>query len=103
MDETPQLHADCLGEILAIIHGDGGHYQAEMGTKHATEEAIAAWHARAMKIDNLRNKVAALARALGEIADFIEPHRGSKDPVTMSLCAGFALGKAVSALELDRE
>lgn len=29
-----------LGELLAIIHRDGGHYQGEYGTKKAVEDAI---------------------------------------------------------------
>lgn len=29
-----------LGELLAVIHGDGGHYQSEHGTEKATEDAI---------------------------------------------------------------
>jgi hypothetical protein len=34
-----------LGGLLAIIHGDGGHYQAEHGTAKAVEDAITKWNA----------------------------------------------------------
>jgi hypothetical protein len=37
--------AELLGAILAIIHGDGGHYQAEHGDAKATEDAIAKYYA----------------------------------------------------------
>jgi hypothetical protein len=41
-ERTP---ADLLGSILAIIHGDGGHYQAKHGDAKATEDAIAKYYA----------------------------------------------------------
>lgn len=34
-----------LGNILAVIHGDGGHYQAKHGDDKATEDAIAKYYA----------------------------------------------------------
>lgn len=34
-----------LGELLAVIHHDGGHYQAEHGAKKATADAIEIIHA----------------------------------------------------------
>lgn len=33
-----------LGNLLAIIHGDGGHYQAEHGNEKATTDAIAKYY-----------------------------------------------------------
>lgn len=35
----------CLGNLLAIIHGDGGHYQAKHGDDKATADAIAKYYA----------------------------------------------------------
>lgn len=32
--------ADYMGNLLAIIHCDGGHYRVEYGTKKATDDAI---------------------------------------------------------------
>lgn len=34
-----------LGNLLAIIHGDGGHYQAKHGDEKATKDAIAKYYA----------------------------------------------------------
>src|SRR3990167_2240642 len=36
---------ELLGSILAIIHGDGGNYQAKHGDAKATEDAIAKYYA----------------------------------------------------------
>ena len=42
----PETKAErCLGNLLAIIHGDGGHYQAKHGDEKATEDAIAKYYA----------------------------------------------------------
>jgi len=38
-----------LGNLLAVIHGDGGHYQNEHGSFKATEDAIVAINS--LKID----------------------------------------------------
>lgn len=51
-----------LGEILAVLHCDGGQYAAKVGLKRATEEAIAAWHARGRQIDRLNTELGALKR-----------------------------------------
>lgn len=42
---------EAVGELLAIIHGDGGHYQAEHGVEKAAQDAIA-------KVNALRQVVA---------------------------------------------
>ena len=34
---TPEDYA--IGELLAVIHGDGGHYQSEHGTLKAVQDA----------------------------------------------------------------
>lgn len=39
---TPAEHH--LQNLLAVIHGDGGHYAAEHGLEKATEDAIARWY-----------------------------------------------------------
>lgn len=43
---APESAEYWLGEILAVIHGDGGHYRAQHGNQKATEDAIAKWYAR---------------------------------------------------------
>ena len=43
-DMTNERNADFwLGELLAVIHGDGGHYRAEHGNEKATKDALAKW------------------------------------------------------------
>jgi hypothetical protein len=49
--------ADCaalsqnLGELLAILHGDGGHYETEHGTDKAVADALIKHYARIVKAD----------------------------------------------------
>lgn len=37
---VPRSDGELLGELLAVIHGDGGHYQQDNGTEQAVNEAI---------------------------------------------------------------
>lgn len=41
---------DQVGELLAIIHGDGGHYRAEHGTEKAAADAIPKVYALMQKL-----------------------------------------------------
>jgi hypothetical protein len=50
-----------LGNLLAVIHGDGGHYQQQHGTAKACEDATDKWYA--MKGDKV------LSDALGMVSD----------------------------------
>lgn len=45
LSSKEQTPADLLGAILAIIHGDGGQYQAKHGDARATADAIAKYYA----------------------------------------------------------
>jgi hypothetical protein len=54
-----------LDDLLAVIHRDGGHYQAEHGTAKAIEDAIAAVHA--------------LRAANGDLRDELEAFQASND------------------------
>ena len=40
-----------LGELLATIHQDGGHYQQEHGVKKAMKDAINKWYSMSMLAD----------------------------------------------------
>jgi len=40
-----------LGELLATLHGDGGHYEAEHGTDKAVTDAIARYYAKLTEAD----------------------------------------------------
>ena len=33
-----------LSNLLAVIHGDGGHHEAEVGTEQAVADAIEKWY-----------------------------------------------------------
>ena len=69
---------EMLGELLAVIHGDGGQYEEEYGTEKAVTDAIAIFHQQAQEIIELKERWrkthepselrVQLARALEEIA-----------------------------------
>jgi hypothetical protein len=48
-----------LGELLAVIHCDGGHYQADHGTEKATRDAITKRGELVQEIDRLHGQLAA--------------------------------------------
>lgn len=50
-----------LDDLLAVIHRDGGHYQAEHGTAKAIEDAIAEVHALIAANGDLQSHFDALA------------------------------------------
>lgn len=54
--------ADYMGNILAIIHCDGGHYKAEHGTVKATDDAIEI-------VSGLKAEVAELKERLQNVLD----------------------------------
>lgn len=41
-----------LGELLAVIHRDGGHYQSQHGTEKAVRDAIDTVNQLRIKLDN---------------------------------------------------
>jgi hypothetical protein len=51
-DELEQAHAR-IGNLLAVIHGDGGQYQAEYGDLAATTDAILKWRGAMLRIAEL--------------------------------------------------
>jgi hypothetical protein len=66
LDRIAEQEADskALGELLAVIHRDGGQYQEEKGTKQAVEDAHAVWAALVAERDEAREAVRRLAGAL---------------------------------------
>ncbi len=48
-----------LGELLAVIHCDGGHYRSEHGTEKAVKDAITKRTEMVMRIDQLETELAA--------------------------------------------
>lgn len=55
--ERLRAHADAFAEVMACIHGDGGHYLAEHGAAKAAEDAAA-------KVSALRAEVKAMRAGL---------------------------------------
>lgn len=60
---------DHLGEILAVIHGDGGHYTGEHGISKSVADAHATWAAVVRERDELRAQIAFLREEYGVNAD----------------------------------
>jgi hypothetical protein len=57
-----------LGEILAVLHKDGGHYLGEHGAEQATQEALKKYYVLVKDLDRYRI-------ALHKIAGHWEPAR----------------------------
>lgn len=61
---------DTLSSLLAVIHGDGGHYESEHGTTQAAEDAIAKFHEWIIQADlkqfTLTTRVLTLETAIVE-------------------------------------
>jgi len=43
-----------LSNILAVIHGDGGHYEDEHGIEKATKDAIEKFYSKCNEIEELK-------------------------------------------------
>lgn len=61
-----------LGSLLAVIHRDGGHYEAEHGTARAADDAITAVH---VLRGSLEGYVEANRHMKGELDDALEDAR----------------------------
>lgn len=61
-----------LGSLLAVIHRDGGHYEAEHGTARAADDAIAAVH---VLRGSLEGYIEANRYMKGELDDAMEDAR----------------------------
>lgn len=59
----------CLGEMLAILHCDGGHYQDKRGAAKASSDAITMVHNLRTECDRLTTELAESKRALKPFAD----------------------------------
>lgn len=49
--------SDPISELLAVLLGDGGHYEAEYGRERAMEEAVRRHHERAAQLERVRSDV----------------------------------------------
>lgn len=59
-----------LGELLAVLHGDGGHYQDEHGTEKSVEDAITKYY-------NLRARIEELTDELCKCGDELDKYKPS--------------------------
>ena len=48
--------AHLLSNLLAVLHGDGGHYEEKHGTKKAVEDAIDKYYSLHTQIDELKKR-----------------------------------------------
>lgn len=55
-------------ELMAMMHGDGGHYLQRHGAVKAATDAIAKWYAMLRKIEQMETKSIAANRALTSLA-----------------------------------
>ncbi len=67
---------DGLGNLLAIIHRDGGHYQQQHGTKKAVDDAHAEWG----RLITLAESVPTLTLHLSQLA---EERDGLREALTL--------------------
>lgn len=58
-----------LGQLLACLHADGGHYQGTHGTEKAAQDAISAHYEKIMALGELRVERDGYRAALGRIAN----------------------------------
>jgi hypothetical protein len=68
MSEPIEEQAHQFRELMATMHGDGGHYLGRHGAKKAADDAIAKWYAMMRKVEQLEAKSIAANRALTNIA-----------------------------------
>lgn len=51
-----------LGELLAIIHCDGGHHQQAVGSEQAVNDAHGKWTALVAEVERLRGHITAMLK-----------------------------------------
>jgi len=56
-----------IGDLLAIIHGDGGHHQDEVGTEQAIKDAAQVVYALRARIDELETALKDIAYTTGDM------------------------------------
>lgn len=76
-----------LGELLAVIHCDGGHYQSEHGVIKATQDAISKRSAMVVEIDSLKAKVERLTDIGGRLARLLKDSYWAQTPLDVATIA----------------
>jgi hypothetical protein len=59
---------DMLGNLLAVLHRDGGHHEGEVGTKQAVEDAINIHYSLRAELDEMRVELDETREALDDLA-----------------------------------
>lgn len=109
--EQQERWRDLLGEVLAALNGDGGHYQTEHGAGRAAIEGISSHYQMLTTIDvlqaenaRLREQVEALAEALEELQATVQATcEGGQVDIPGLEILGEALDEADAALRAYRE
>jgi hypothetical protein len=102
-----------LGNLLAIIHGDGGHYQGEHGSAKATEDAIARVYEIRAERDAAQQRVSVQRKALLKTDAFLRTHwvtsaidvatfRALADAVAFALAENAAAPPSAAQVEPER-
>jgi len=61
MDEI-NLQAHWFRELMAMLHGDGGHYHSEHGTEKAANDAITKFYRLKNELDKTKHLLESLKR-----------------------------------------
>ncbi|MCC7461297.1 MAG: hypothetical protein IT480_02410 [Gammaproteobacteria bacterium] len=89
--ERELAEACYAGELLAVMHGDGGHYITDHGWRKAVDDALAAHYARLVEIDKARAEAEALRTALAMMYDkWVDGDDCYEEPDTFSGLLGKA-------------
>lgn len=91
--------SQALGDLLAIIHRDGGHHTAFAGMSQSVADAHAAWGATMRELDEARAETDRLRAALRAIADGFDMVAGSLDDPSAKQLDGYYRGFAAASLE----
>ena len=82
-----------MGELLAFIHGDGGHHQAKHGRKQSATDAVKLFHKQAQEIATLKAGIAAVRdlmnNSFGVNLPYQEPSRRGWHDVPLRYMAPF--------------
>jgi hypothetical protein len=77
-----------LGNLLAMLHRDGGHYQCEHGTDNAVGEATLVWSELILRAEKAEADLALVRSALDEVDRKLSAqNHGTSSPVRMIIAA----------------
>lgn len=77
--EQQERWRDLLGEVLAVLNGDGGHYQTEHGAGRAAIEGIRRYYQLLARLDALDARLDAATVLAEAVQWLIDEARGSRE------------------------